>query len=342
VHKRRGLIALVSTVLAVGSVAAVGAAASSASAAPAPSAVVSHAVSGCGEAGTTVNTPARAGGQLSAAALGLPASSDALLTVAAQDHVQWLSTLSCALRPQVRTTAQRFGTRNQTVVPTLNWSGYQENTSSTPTYVQAYWKVPKVIDSTDGVDATSDWPGLGSGESKTNAELIQDGSEEAIEGSQTLYILWYEIFPNEAEVEITNAAIQPRPGNQVSASAAYSAKTHKATFDVCNLTRKKCVSISQTSNKPNNQAEWIVERPGLCFSNGQAEFPPLADYGTLTFTKIRYNKSGTLSDSKTRDEYLMYDQKDVLLSSPGAISHGGTQFTATHHTNGIPFSLGSC
>ncbi len=57
--------------------------------------VINHSISGCG-AGTVLHTPATAGGQLDANAMGVPELAPAFADAAAH-HVTWLSSISCTV-----------------------------------------------------------------------------------------------------------------------------------------------------------------------------------------------------------------------------------------------------
>lgn len=344
-RKRGGLIVLLSAMFAAGGATAA-VTATSASAAPLPSAVTAHVVSGCGAAVTMV-TPARAGAQLPASAIGMPDGSGTLMNAAARDHVQWLSGLTCKSQAAPRDQGIREGSVRNSTEYFYNWSGYQTDVSTRPTYVQAYWNVPKVCCSTHGGDYNSIWPGLGSGDSKKSAELIQDGSEEAVDGSSTYYRLWYEIFPNEAEQIITTRALIPSPGNKVFFSVLYNYPKRRATFTVCDLSKRKCAAFYQSSGPPNKQVEWIVERPGIC-SGKTAEYPSLADFKSVTLSGAFWDKNskGKPAYSISHEGHFAIDMIDenntTMMAVPGGLSHGGSEFTVTHKNNGSPSSIGSC
>ncbi len=277
----------------------------------------------------------RSGGQLEASAAGVAAANPVLVKAAAT-HATWLRALTCRPRPGVthlRTTGMSSGTASSS-----NWSGYLVYPSGV-NLAQAEWVVP-ATGQPDGTAETdlSIWPGIGQGTSKTSDELIQDGTDEFTQcdipgtgGTCKTYsfgvYFWLEMFPDEAEQEITN--LTPSVGDQVAAIASYSSGT--ASFTLCDYTKNQCVDGNQASPAPPaSTAEWILERPTYS-SGGLAN---LADYGTDTLTNCAYGTSSSaylspISAGPSVTSITMATSHP--LSTVSGLASGGAGFTGTWH-----------
>jgi hypothetical protein len=293
-----------------------------------------HQVNGCGRT-MTLYTPQTPGAGLPASALGLPRGPHTIMAVAAQRHVRWLTTLRCRARPM----RHRFlpaGPHNA-AGSSNNWSGYEDTTPGTPNYAQAFWTMPQLggPNSATATDYSSVWPGIGDG---NGGELIQDGSEQDVscvvlhntcQEVVDSYYFWLETFPGENQEEVTN--LVPNEGDSVAAAVYWSSSTG-AEFTLCDYTQNTCVTGSQSSSAPDDTAEWIVERTGIC-QNGYVSLPSLAPFGKVTITNGGFDETPQNSLEYTiGDGYPnaidMYDVNGTQLDSTGGLS-GGTSFSVT-------------
>jgi Peptidase A4 family len=302
-------------------------------------AVTAHQVNACG-LHLTVYTPKAAGAAMPGSALGMPSGKNSLLGLAASQHFQWLSTISCQSVPTSPPPPEQPG--NLAAYDTYNWSGYVDPTSK-PNYAQAYWRVPTVCCKTGKAQYSSTWVGIGNGLA-SGTDLIQDGTEQDVSATgKTRYYFWVETFPKPQQ-RITN--LTAGRDQLVAVSTAYG--THikgKATFVLCNVSKKKCVGVSESAKHPDNYAEWIVERTAYCTSakNGHYEYPELSKSSIAHFTSGYFDLSSKkkvehkISQGHPIKTYMLSPgSKPETISSPGPLISGGTAFEVTWHGHGTP------
>lgn len=226
-----------------------------------------------------------------------PASAHALGTLTSvrelpRRHVRWLSSLRCRSVPDRPTGPSRQEVHLGSTPSdhfandmSANWSGYQTNRSSI-VGATSDWNVPAVREPSNKTVVSSIWPGIGTGNSKTDS-LIQAGSEQdgacelGCTTHKTSYYYWIEIYPQESEQQITN--LSAHPGDNVQTTVGYKASTHTATFVVCDNTQGICAQGSQpiqSGGSSGSYAEWILERTEAC--GVHCNYPSLNDFGTET------------------------------------------------------------
>jgi len=257
----------------------------------------SHVVTGCG-AQLTVTAPTTDTLTTDTlAAAGVPVTSD-VAQRALRQQATWLSNVHCKARPDHTRKTVPVATTDPKTLKNIsprtigsrspNWSGYDADVAGA-TVAQATWTVPYVGGTTSGRDGAdvSIWPGIGTGTNSSTDELIQDGTEQVqicteVGGQCSYtyeYFFWLEMYPYEAEQEITNLSVLP--GDDVGALATYDPGNHLAGFLLCNYTVNQCVTGTQVSPAPvSNSAEWIVERPG----SSDGSLFALAPYGSVSLS----------------------------------------------------------
>lgn len=209
-----------------------------------------------------------------------------------------------------------------------NWAGYLVKIAR-PDYVQARWRIPRTCCAVDGTGYTSIWPGLGSG--KNGTELIQAGTEQDISvGGRRRAYFWFEMLPGQVQQRITN--LVPRPGDLVSASAAYRAGT--GTFVLCDLTRRRCVFGARKTRRPAGQAEWMLERTAVC-RKGSYWLAPLPGFGAVTISRAYYGRSRPLGGAD-HVRLVMAGRDRAPLAVPGPLRGGGTRFAIARVRPGAP------
>jgi hypothetical protein len=299
-------------------------------------AVRTHATNGCN--GAVVQTP-RAGSELTARSLGLPAAADAFYAEAARHHVRWLSAMTCirhnlshALVPAGHSGASQARTAN--ALESSNWSGYQIN--QTAQYVQAGWTVPAVVTpkpgySTTGYDSSS-WAGLGGGFNSGSGALIQAGTEQDLSASGVAsYYFWYEIVGGTGDTRgSVQVPLAVHPGNVVGAVALWT-PAGGAEMGDCNFTTGTCLSYSLASSAPGTSEEWIVEAPSQ-----YGFILPLADFGSVTFinacwatTYVKGAQCYTISAGGPTPIYLYSYvlRSEQELAGPRPLNSTGNGFT---------------
>ncbi len=173
-----------------------------------------------------------------------------------------------------------------------NWSGYvatglgstTTTASSSTTFknATATWKVPKATCTATGTaSASAVWVGLG-GYSTSSTALEQTGtsSDCSAEGVPSYYA-WWEIVP-EPSVKIK---LKLLPGDVVTGSVVVDGR--EVLMQIKNRTRKTVFTKRVMFDAPDlTSAEWIAEAPSECSSNGFCRQVPLANFGSITFTKV--------------------------------------------------------
>lgn len=236
-----------------------------------------------------------------------------------------------------------------------NWSGFAavapDGGTAEFTDVTATWVQPQAACTLGRSDSVAFWVGLG-GNSSSSTALEQLGTEADCNGSSTTpaYSAWWEIVPA-AAVKIR---LEIRPGDRV--SAAVFVKGQTVTMSLKNLTRKTRFSKTQVTTQPLDlsSAEWIVEAPSLCVSNGRCRTVPLTEFLPMTFTNaaaIGNGHPGVISDATwvASPIELITDgggnrgsffNTDVLGpgvgATPSGLSTDGRSFNVLWHQNLTP------
>ncbi len=174
-----------------------------------------------------------------------------------------------------------------------NWSGYvatglgsTANTASASTAFKSAtgtWKQPAATCSATGrASASAIWVGLG-GYSTTSTALEQTGtSADCSASGKPSYYAWYELVP---EPSITIKNLKIFPGDVITASVVVNGT--EVLLWIKNRTRNAVFSKRVTLANPDlTSAEWIAEAPSECTSDGFCRQVPLANFGSVTFTKV--------------------------------------------------------
>jgi hypothetical protein len=174
-----------------------------------------------------------------------------------------------------------------------NWAGYVATgfgstaTTASPTTqyssVTATWKQPKLTcpATSTTTAASAIWVGLG-GYSTRSTALEQTGTSADCTNGKATYYAWYELVPDPS---ITVKNLRINPGDIITASVVV--KGTEVLFWLKNRTRNAVFSKRVTFPNPDlTSAEWIAEAPSECSSNGFCRQIPLANFGSVTFTKV--------------------------------------------------------
>jgi hypothetical protein len=126
------------------------------------------------------------------------------------------------------------------------------------------------------------WVGLGGYSTKSTA-LEQTGtSADCSASGKPSYSAWYELVP---EPSITVRNLKINPGDVITASVVIDGS--EVLLWLKNRTRNAVFSKRITLASPDlTSAEWIAEAPSECTSNGYCRQIPLANFGSVTFTKV--------------------------------------------------------
>lgn len=173
-----------------------------------------------------------------------------------------------------------------------NWSGYTVTgagststaaaTNMSFTDVTGTWVQPAATCVPGAANSAAVWVGLG-GYSETSQTLEQTGTEVdcSLTGKAT-YSIWYEIVPQPSEpVKLKIAA-----GDTITASV-YVTNGTDVLVQVKDRTRHTTFTKHLTVAQPDlTSAEWITEAPSDCNQFGHCVTVPLANFGSVSFTKI--------------------------------------------------------
>jgi hypothetical protein len=187
------------------------------------------------------------------------------------------------------------------------------------------------------------WVGLG-GFSGDASALEQIGTEsDCSQRGGAVYEAWYEIVP------APSIPIRMRilPGDRV--SAAVLAQGTQVTLQLTNLTRHVRVTRRVAVAHPDlTSAEWIAEAPSECSSSGGCDTLPLANFGSVAFSRVAATgdgHAGTLTDPAWLSTPIELSEQQLggvnaLLprptgtpsgAVPGALSADGRSFSVTWH-----------
>src|ERR1700733_8720469 len=190
----------------------------------------------------------------------------------------------------------------------LNWSG-QLLTGTTFSAVRASWVVP-TVQATPYAGASASWIGI-DGAGTSPGSIIQTGTAQNTSGGATSYYAWYELYPQPA-VEIGPVA----PGDSMSASIVNAGGSNWDLSISDTTAGNEAGGVVQYSG-PATSAEWIEELPTVV---GAAQ-PSLANFGSVTFSDMTYNASG--SGTATLSPIDMVDESGNVIPSAGPTSFNG-------------------
>jgi hypothetical protein len=230
-----------------------------------------------------------------------------------------------------------------------NWSGYALQDVNAAglqfTSVTGTWKVPVTTCTGVSTSSAAFWVGLG-GASENAAGLEQTGTGADCTNGAPRYYAWYEILPA-AAVEVP---LKVKPGDQITTSVNVNGTT--VLVQIKNRTRKTSFTKALQVAAPDlSSAEWIAEAPSACTSSGRCTVLPLANFGSVTFTRaaaIASAHPGTITDptwasdaislvpqSQTRF-FATRDFSTKAGATPGALSADGRSFPVSWLANATP------
>ena len=209
-----------------------------------------------------------------------------------------------------------------------NWAGYAAS-GATARFrrVSATWTVAPVDCTAGRRTYSAAWVGLGGYHSNARA-LEQAGTDancDAAGGAH--YSAWYELVPaGSVRVPLT-----VRAGDTLAASV-----TVRGTLVQVSLANRTTgAKVARTLRAPAidvTSAEWIVEAPSACWSQGCTVLP-LADFGTAGFTGARATSAtghtGTISDAAWHATAIRLSAASARDLGPGRFAGDQAAATAT-------------
>jgi hypothetical protein len=248
------------------------------------------------------------------------------------------------------TTTRQFASNDGTPSVSANWSGYTLQDINAVglqfTSITGTWTVPVTKCEIGTTASAAFWVGLG-GSSDTSTGLEQTGTGADCTGNSSVpkYYAWYEILPA-ASVQVP---LKVKPGDQITTSVNVNGTT--VLVQIKNRTRKTSFTKALQVAAPDlSSAEWIAEAPSACTSSGRCTVVPLANFGTVTFTRaaaIASSHPGTINDPTWGNEsitlvpdssrfFAARDASSTAGAVPGALSADGRSFPVAWVANATP------
>jgi hypothetical protein len=244
---------------------------------------------------------------------------------------------------------RQFASNAGTESVSANWSGYALQDVSGAglqfTSVTGTWKVPAMSCDSTSTASAAFWVGLG-GSSDTATGLEQTGTGADCSNGSARYYAWYEILPA-ASVEVP---LKVKPGDQITTSVNVNGAT--VLVQIKNRTRKTSFTKALQVDAPDlSSAEWIAEAPSACNAGGRCTILPLANFGSVIFTRaaaIASSHPGTISDAtwasdsislvpqSSRRFFAARDATTTAGATPGPLSADGRSFPVSWLANATP------
>jgi hypothetical protein len=255
-----------------------------------------------------------------------------------------------------------FATRADSVPQTsANWAGYAvadattvstgttDPTQTAPlqfTSVTATWKLPRVTCDSDLKTYSAFWVGLGGFSSDAQSlEQIGTDSDCASRGHPVFYA-WYELVP------APSVRLGLKVGGGDTITTSVNVNGTDVLVQIKDRSRKTSFTRHLHMDAPDlSSAEWITEAPSECATAGFCRQLPLANFGSVGFTRIATianGHPGVLTDPTwssaaislipdARSEFFgSTDAKTTAGATPAAVSADGRSFAVgfTPHAGG--------
>jgi hypothetical protein len=208
-----------------------------------------------------------------------------------------------------------------------NWAGYAAHGSSYRS-VQGAWIQPSA-QCTRGVQTYSSyWVGLG-GYSASSQALEQIGTEvDCSAGGRVMSSAWYELVPAPSmPIRLT-----VNPGDVMQAGVSVSGNA--VTVVLNDVTRRQSFRKTlRASVLDLSSAEWIVEAPSECSSSGSCLTLPLANFGSVGFTRAQAESTrgqfGTITSSHWQTTEIQLTAASRPQFGPASLAGGVAQAIPT-------------
>jgi hypothetical protein len=209
-----------------------------------------------------------------------------------------------------------------------NWSGYVD-TGGTFSSVSGDWTVPTVTCATRQTEYSAAWIGI-DGDSSSTVE--QDGTESDCDNGTPSYYAWYEMYGDSAESDGDEVELPDpvSPGDQMSATVSVTGDEWTLAITDLSSSHGWIFSTDITfSGAVQSSAEWIVERPEICYRSG-CSLTSLASFGSVTFTggtTTEDGASGPISAFSPSAMEMVSSSVATVLAAPGSLDSTGEGFT---------------
>ena len=170
-----------------------------------------------------------------------------------------------------------------------NWAGYvaQESSSGSFQSVSGAWTVPRAACTAGRETHSAVWVGLG-GYAHNAKALEQIGTEaDCASTGHAVYESWVELLPANAQT----LRLKVSPGDRVVASVTVAGR--HATLRLRDLTTARRYSTTRRLSAIDvSSADWIVEAPSGCDSDGDCRTLALTDFGTVAISGATATAAG--------------------------------------------------
>jgi Peptidase A4 family len=168
-----------------------------------------------------------------------------------------------------------------------NWAGYAVTSRSPLRSVSRKWIQPAGTRDQPFATYSAFWVGLG-GFKRGSQALHQIGTEaDCTDHGRSLNFAWHELVP----APPVRLALKVRPGDRLAARVSVSGV--RVVLHLQNLTTgKQFTKIVSIPSPDSTSAEPIAEAPSACDNTGNCQPQPLANFGTIAFTRANATTLG--------------------------------------------------
>jgi hypothetical protein len=168
------------------------------------------------------------------------------------------------------------------------------------------------------------WVGIGGYSLNSNA-LEQIGTEtDCTSGGHIKQSAWYELVPAPSR----RTTMRVKAGDVMWATVGVDG--HKVTMTLTDLTTKRVFKKTvQVKSVDTGSAEWIVEAPSECSSSGNCLTLPLANFGSVGFTRAQAESTrgqfGTITSSHWQTTQIQLSAASRPQFGPASLAGGVAQ-----------------
>jgi hypothetical protein len=202
--------------------------------------------------------------------------------------------------------------------------------------VSGNWTVP-TLSCTSTTSYSAHWVGI---DGATSSTVEQDGTEADCSGGAASYDAWYEMYGDSAlnngdEVELAPSSHPVYPGDAMSASVSVANDAWTLMISdsgsgshVHNWSSTTNVNFSGAAQ---SSAEWVVERPEICYVFFGCSLTTLANFGNVTFTNASATDNGTTGPISAAS-YVGIEMVNgsTPIAEPGSLQASGSSFIDTY------------
>jgi hypothetical protein len=212
-----------------------------------------------------------------------------------------------------------------------NWAGYTA-TGTNITMVSGSWIVPTAT-CTGSTTFSSAWIGI-DGAQPGAATVEQDGTDSDCQGSNPTptYSAWWELYPDYSTP--LPSGYNVAAGDSMHGSVSLSGGVWTLSITDASVPWTYTQQVTNPSPRPaETSVEWIIERPGICGSDGQCPAASLTNFGTIGFTGASATENGvTGSLNSLNASPLQMSQGSTLFALP-SLTPDGSSFSVTYYNS---------